>query len=364
MQLKHTLLCVDDEEHNLEALRRSLRKEYNILTATNGPEGLDLLSRNEVSLIISDQRMPQMTGVEFLEKTITMRPNIMRIILTGFTDVDDLIGAINTGRVYRYVTKPWDPNDLKLTVKRALESLELSLENRRLFDDVVRLEKLATVGQVAGGIAHEVRNQLSALMGLQLIQAKYPKDDFVTQVTEQILLARDRIVGILDDVKSYGKQNQEQLQKKFHPAKDLFTETRNIVSLDPDVKRTQLECCDEGCPALYCDKSRIVQVLINLVRNAAHAMAGKGTIRMTAERPGQDTLLRVIDTGCGIPEENLEKIWQPFFTTKGDQGTGLGLQISRRIVEAHEGRLECVSEVGNGTTFTIYLPYRKPSETA
>lgn len=106
MDHKHTILCVDDEPHNLDALRRTLRKEYNVLTALNGVEGLELLEQHPVSLIISDQRMPQMTGVEFLEKSVDRHPEVIRIILTGFTDIEDLIGAINTGRVYRYITKP------------------------------------------------------------------------------------------------------------------------------------------------------------------------------------------------------------------------------------------------------------------
>ena len=120
MTYQHTILCVDDEPHNLDALQRSLRKEYSVITAASGPEALEQLQSHSISLIITDQRMPHMTGVEFLEKSLEVCPEVIRIILTGFTDVEDLIGAINTGRVYRYITKPWDPHDLRLTVRRAL----------------------------------------------------------------------------------------------------------------------------------------------------------------------------------------------------------------------------------------------------
>ncbi|MEW6234777.1 MAG: ATP-binding protein [Candidatus Omnitrophota bacterium] len=356
MAFKYTILCVDDEQHNLDALHRTLRKEYEILTALSGEEGLRILETQPISLIISDQRMPAMTGVEFLEKSIELRPEIIRIILTGFTDVEDLIGAINTGRVYRYITKPWDPNDLKITVKRALESFELTQENRRLFEDIVRLEKLATVGQVAGGIAHEVRNQLSVLMGVQLIQQQFPENVLINQVAEQMMLARNRILSILDEIKAFGKQKDSKLHKERVAVSQLLEQTEAIVSLDPDVKKMALEIEVYNSPAVMCDRNRILQVLINLVRNAAHAMNGEGTIFLYGDAQNGEVRIRIKDNGCGIAAENLEKIWQPFFTTKGERGTGLGLQISRRIVEAHGGKLICESEAKKGSTFTVILP--------
>lgn len=356
MSIKHTILCVDDEQHNLDALRRTLRKEYIILTALSGQEGLDLLKDNTVSLIISDQRMPNMSGVEFLEKSIAMYPDVVRIILTGFTDVEDLIGAINTGQVYRYITKPWDPNDLKVTVKRALESLELTVENKRLFEDVVRLEKMATVGQVASGIAHEVRNQLSALMGVQLIQQQHPDDEFIKIVSEQTIMARDRILNILNDVKSFGKQMDETLKQETIQASLLLKLAVDILSFDSDTKRIEFNIQEDTDAAVFCDQNRIIQVLINLARNAAHAQNGEGVIVLRVSETDSRVLLQVIDSGCGIPPDNQEKIWQPFFTTKGEKGTGLGLQISKRIVQAHKGDLTFESEVNKGTTFTIDLP--------
>ncbi len=356
MAFKHTILCVDDEQHNLDALRRTLRKEYTIITALSGPEGLEVLKNNKISLIISDQRMPNMSGVEFLKKTIEMSPDIVRIVLTGFTDVEDLIGAINTGQVYRYITKPWDPNDLKVTIKRALESFELTLENRQLFEDVVRLEKMATVGQVASGIAHEVRNQLSALMGVQLIQQQNPNDEFIKSVAEQTIMARDRILNILNDIKSFGKQMDETLEQASIQASLLLKLAMDILSFDSDTKRIEIEVQSSTDPVVRCDRNRIIQVLINLVRNAAHAQNCEGTIILETEESNGHVHLKVVDSGCGIPAEHQEQIWQPFFTTKGDKGTGLGLQISKRIVEAHGGDLSFESEVDKGTTFTVKLP--------
>jgi serine phosphatase RsbU (regulator of sigma subunit) len=127
---RHKVLLVDDEVDNLELLQRTFRYEYEVFTATSGAEALKVVEENpDIALIISDQRMPGMSGVEFLAKTLDSHRHTIRMILTGYTDVEDLIGAINSGQVYRYITKPWEPQELRITVKRALESYELSLEN-------------------------------------------------------------------------------------------------------------------------------------------------------------------------------------------------------------------------------------------
>ena len=133
MERKHTVLFVDDEENILHALRRLFRREgYHILTATSGPEGLELVRENEVSLVISDQRMPQMIGAEFLGHVRDLAPHAVRIMLTGYSDIEAATQAINEGGVYRYITKPWDDEELKITVREALERFELEQRNREL----------------------------------------------------------------------------------------------------------------------------------------------------------------------------------------------------------------------------------------
>lgn len=123
---KPKMLVVDDEPDNLDLLYRTFRREFNVLKAESGIAALETLSQEgEVAVIISDQRMPEMKGTEFLSKTVPQFPNTMRIILTGFTDVEDLVEAINSGQVYRYITKPWDPSELKSVVQRAVETYEL-----------------------------------------------------------------------------------------------------------------------------------------------------------------------------------------------------------------------------------------------
>ncbi len=133
---KFNILYVDDEKHNLVAFKASFRRYYNIFTASSAEEGFKILQENEICLIITDQRMPVMTGIQFLEKVIPQYPDTIRIILTGFSDVEAIIGAINTGQVFRYINKPWNENELKMTIDNAIQLYGLQKYNRDILDEL------------------------------------------------------------------------------------------------------------------------------------------------------------------------------------------------------------------------------------
>ena len=135
--MQHTILAVDDEPANLRMVERLLRKDHRVLTAGCGEEALEILKREQISLIVSDQRMPGMTGTDLLRESMKTSPDTVRIILTGYTDTDALIDAINSSRVYKFVSKPWDPMQLKQTIEEALRDYEKQLEQKRLVDDLV-----------------------------------------------------------------------------------------------------------------------------------------------------------------------------------------------------------------------------------
>jgi YesN/AraC family two-component response regulator len=144
------ILIVDDEGANLRALERLFRQNHSVLTAQSGHEALALLQQHDVALLITDQRMPGMTGIELLQQTVPLRPHMVRILLTGYTDLSTLIEAVNCGEVYSYVTKPWNNDDLSVTVTRALEHFEanksrhnLEMINRRLRERLSEISQLA-----------------------------------------------------------------------------------------------------------------------------------------------------------------------------------------------------------------------------
>ena len=154
------VLVVDDEIANLQKLQRTLINRYSVLAASSGSEGLDKVrSDGSIAVIIADQRMPDMAGTEFLRQTLELLPDAVRIILTGFTDVDVLMEAINTCKVFRYIVKPWDPPDLLMTIERGLEAHRLAAENARFRRELVRRERLARELEIAREIQRYILPQ-------------------------------------------------------------------------------------------------------------------------------------------------------------------------------------------------------------
>ena len=149
---QYPILVVDDEPENLVAFELNFRKDFKVLTASSGAEGLSVLADNDVALVISDQRMPGMTGVKFLEEAGDICPNAIRMILTGYSDIQALIDAVNNGRIWHYITKPWDPDELQISIRRALDNYRLAAENRRL------LAELSTKNdELADKVSHRTR---------------------------------------------------------------------------------------------------------------------------------------------------------------------------------------------------------------
>jgi DNA-binding NtrC family response regulator len=149
--MKYKILIVDDEPANLRALERLFRDEHEVLTATSGTEALATLENHDVALLISDQRMPEMSGIELVGRTVGLRPHMVRMLLTGYTDISSLIDAINCGHVYKYVTKPWNNDELVITVSRALAHYDaiksrhnLQMVNDRLRSRLNEIAELAT----------------------------------------------------------------------------------------------------------------------------------------------------------------------------------------------------------------------------
>jgi signal transduction histidine kinase len=142
----------------------------------------------------------------------------------------------------------------------------------------------------------------------------------------------------------------------MHSLTDVVDMALNIISYDKEAKKRKIVRAFQASPVLKLNRDQISQVLINLSRNAVQATNDAGEIMVRVNQDQQYARVQVTDSGCGITPENLSKIWQPFFTTKGEQGTGLGLDICKRIIEGHDGQISCESTVGEGTTFTIELP--------
>jgi two-component system NtrC family sensor kinase len=192
-----------------------------------------------------------------------------------------------------------------------------------------------------------------------LLQSEYPDDQNIQEYTNLMLDAYARIGSLVEEIRQLTQGETVELMLAPHNLRESIESAIRFARFDQEVRDYQLisDCADLE-PFCF-DEFRIKQVLINLIRNAAQAMPEPGEIHVTTQACPDSpdwAIIEVTDTGEGIAPENLEKIWEPFYSTKGPTGTGLGLDISRRIVERHGGQMLCNSTVGKGTTMTVRLP--------
>jgi signal transduction histidine kinase/pSer/pThr/pTyr-binding forkhead associated (FHA) protein len=228
-------------------------------------------------------------------------------------------------------------------------------------EQLVASEKMAIMGRFTSGLAHEIRNLMGPLLLADLLQSEYPDDENIQQYTNLMLDAYARIGSLVEEIRLLTQGETTELVLAPHDLRSSLESAMRFARFDQEVRSYELVIDHAEIPPFSFDEFRLKQVLINLVRNAAQAMLEPGAIHITT-RMEDDVwvFIDVVDDGVGIAEENQAAIWEPFYSTKGDRGTGLGLDICRRIVEQHGGQMLCNSVVGEGTTMTVQLPLKDP----
>lgn len=356
--MKRDILYVDDEQSNLIVFEAAFEDEFNIHTVTSAEAALKFLESRLVPVVVADQRMPEMTGVEMFALIRKIYPHTQRVILSGFSDSDAIIDAINQGQVFQFVRKPWQRIELMAVLRRALDAHDLSLQNSVLTDRMLVSERSAMLGQATGRIAHEMGNQLNLLPLIELIEDEYRDDPQLQQLADVAHQTYDRLTELIDEVKTFMKFEAEG-ETRLSPLNlaESLHELASFVRFNSGISSELIELDIRSEPVVAGNRLKLHQVLVNLVKNAADAIGDRadGRIRLVLDQSGDEAILRVIDNGVGIPDEVCGKIWQPFYTTKGRCGNGMGLDICRRLVELHQGSIRCES-TGETTIFEIRLP--------
>ena len=367
---RFSLLAVDDERANLNLLKRTFRDDYDIHFADDGISGLDVLRENPVDMIITDQRMPRMTGIQMLVKSQEIAPQAVRIILTAYSDVRDVIDAVNQGRVYQYVLKPWSPDELRLTVANAFKSYALTQENRDLvvklqksLDDLnaaqqelVNRERLSAIGRMASSIIHDLKipmtniRSAAALLGRENLSSGM-RSEFSSVITHEI----DRQVDMTREILDFSR-GEMRLKRSSFPLGDLLEEVVKFLENDFHNSGITLmrEWSDLG--VFEGDRERLRRVLLNLLGNARDAMPDGGVIKIIGFPEDGGIHLSVQDGGAGIPDVVMEKLFTPFITHGKRHGTGLGMAIAKNIVEAHQGSISAHNVPLGGAVIDIFLP--------
>jgi signal transduction histidine kinase len=374
--LDDTILYVDDDASNLLVLKATCEGEFHVMTAGGGEEALEILKEHEVAVLLVDQRMPGMTGVEVFEATKDLYPDTVRILITAYSDLSDAIEAINRGKIRRYLRKPWEPDELKAVLREAVEIYQTRKKILELEARLIETERTYALGVVAAGVAHELRNPLAAmLMGLDLAGLRLDKlgQELRAGATVQPIHV-DSIAGARQQVTDASKAVEQvsEITKGMELShrrrdEDVTADLHEIVDLTLTfvraalLKRANLEVTLGEVPKVKGSPAKLGQVMTNLLVNAMQALPDRprseNHVTVSLGPDGRWVRLEVSDNGQGIPSDVVEHIFDPFFTTKTQGGTGLGLAISRRIIEESHGTIQAVSDgEGLGSTFVVRLP--------
>lgn len=377
------ILYVDDEKPNRIVFEQSVT-DFNVITATDGPQALELMAQHDVAVLVTDMRMPEMSGEELLRIVKDRHPQAIRMVVTAYADVDPILRAINEGLVVRYIVKPWQRTELIQVLRWACEAWTFGRDSAALQRRLMETERLATLGSIAALLVHDLKQPLmSLLVNIEVMRELAGSAATLHAAVEKAAIQpalRKRLIDLIDDLepvttdlKTSATHLSELINglREFGKPRDASKATRT----DPlPIVRHAMAVCQElaltsrgsisytgpnKLPPVRMSATELTQVLINVIANGAQAVAARGVpngkISIDARLEEGMLQLQVRDDGVGMPQEVLSRAGTPFFTTR-TEGTGLGLAQCQRLIGTAGGRFKIESEAGKGTTVTIMLP--------
>ncbi len=384
------ILYVDDERGNRVVFKQSLASRFpRITTVASGEEALEVLQTEDVGVLVTDQRMPGMSGNDLLLLVRERHPQVVRIVVTAYDDLEPILRAVNEGLVARYLIKPWVRSELEDVLAWALEAYRLGTESSVLQLRLMQTERLATIGSIAAAVMHDIAQPISYLMAntgrLHQLSRVGPALTELVELHGDDLDPEDR--ALLADLAGELPEIADDMDQGCNVILNLSQTLRNIMrpsgntarSCDPqEALRYAMSVCREiaiqargaivyegppQLPNVPVPSTELIQVLINLISNAAQALqrreATGGIVAVNATVLGKRLRIAIEDNGPGMSQDILSRLGTPFFSTRSE-GTGLGLVQVRRLIERAGGTLRIDSTEGVGTTVTVEIPTATP----
>lgn len=382
---RFAILYVDDEEKSLKYFTRAFSDTFRIFTANNAQEGYRLLEdhQDEIGVVMTDQRMPGEQGVQFLERARRLRPQIIRILATAFADLDAAISAVNSGAIYKYVTKPWDPTELETTLKRCLEFFAVQVERDLLLREKLSVlhrllitDRVLSLGVLASGLSRHVRNALAAVSTfLELAPSVASADSvdldrlrepaFWENVHRHVHDRLRFILSLLDDLAEDAGGGAFRFDQEVSLAPAI---NEAIQPLAADFAQRKIELANlvpADLPALLVDHRRFRKLFSLLLRHELCTLSEGAIVRFEASlRPAEagraeEIDLFVTDNGSGIQAQSILSLFDPL---QADSEPGseseMYLMAVYFIVYHHGGRIQVGARAGRGLALTITLPIR------
>lgn len=368
------VLFVDDEEPNLVVFEAVCGDEFPVLTASSGAAGLDLMKEHEVGVVLTDQRMPGMTGIELLEKVEVEYPDAIRLLITAYSDLQAAEDAINRGHVRRYMRKPWEPETLRAELRDAIDLYNLNTRVKELEQRLLDTERAYSLSVVATGLADElrhpvgwIRNNLTVIetsvdAAVAALEESSPNVNrargTLAQVANAVTDARDGVKRILELTEKMAQGPEEAPAEIIDLADAVRVALRKAESSGLR-GRALIEVATGVEPKVVAPRTNVVQIALNLLANAIQRAAnrgdGQGIVRISTAILGGNAVLDVTDNGPAL-NGDLDAVFKPFGSGGRLQGTGVGLAISKRIAEELGGELQVSVTDDKQTRFRLTLP--------
>jgi len=387
MEAKPKVLFVDDEAPIINTLKRVFKgDEVEAYFVESGEAAHEVLNKNDISVIVTDYRMPDVDGLTLLRFVKERYPDTMRIILTGYPDMGLLLDAVNEVGIFRVLLKPWRNEELRHAVQQAIEYRQVLLRNRELVEltrrqnrelreinakllelveektrewieikeKLIQMDKLSMLGFMTGVVAHEINNPLTAILAITEMSMKsVDRESEVYRDLKEIESAARRCREIVERYLKFTRVSREE-EMSMISIRDVINNAVNMMKPLLLKKNQNIQVAITDVPVIKGNFNRLLQVFLNLISNSMDAMVEGGNIHISTGVDDDSVLVTVSDDGPGIPEELREKIFSPFFTTK-QNGTGLGLSIVEEIIREHGGKIK-LQDSKKGATFVIQLP--------
>lgn len=351
------LLLIDDEEPIRKVLGLYLRsKGYEVITAADGEEGMELFQRERPSIVLTDIKMPGIDGVEVLKRIKKISPETQVIMITGHGDIDLAIQSLQL-EASDFINKPVDNKALLVALRRAEDRLETKEILSATHEYIKRAEKLIAISDISAKIAHEIRTPLTLIGGFadrlrKKASLRAQEERYAGVIIDEV----SRLENFINDILLFS--GEIVLDKKELHINKLIADV--VLLFEEDMKEQGITIhtfFDEKVPVVMQDKKSLEEVFINLIVNACHSMKGGGELTLRTEYRQADNNSNIIritisDTGKGIPDTILNKVFDPFFTTK-TIGSGLGLTVVKEILRRHNATISIDSSINSGTTVTI-----------
>lgn len=357
--LEHKVLYLDDEENNLHSFRANFRDKYKVFTAQTAEEALEVALENDICVAVADQRMPGKTGVEFFEELIEHKPDIIRILLTGYSDINAVIDAINKGQVYRYLTKPWNREELGIALDNAVD---LYQTRRRLKEKEESLDKAKTeLDKFVYSVSHDLRSPLMSILGVIDLAENEVTDQESIEYFKLIKQLVNRLDGFVLQVIDYYKGTHNFDDVHSIDFNELVGQVLENFKYNPLTEGVEVHSEIKQDGTFYSSGMKLSVILNNLISNAFKYQREKSEekprieVRVTAD--DEEAVITVKDNGAGIAEDKLRQIFNMFFrASRKNSGSGIGLYIVKESVERLKGSIDVDSKEGQGTTFVVTLP--------